>query len=338
VRADVLIVGQGLAGTWLAWECERAGISFAIADRGDAAGSTAVAAGILNPITGRRFVKSWRVDTLLPAARTAYREFEATLGVPLWHELRVRRLFADEEERRIFADKKPEALAPFVGAIDEDGFWIEGAARVDLLGMLKAVKERWQAQGRWIERLVDVEAEAANYEWVIDCSGWTAARSEKWRFVPWEFSTGEAIEIAIKGLDPEVAFNRRHWLLPIRQDVAWVGATHEPGRLNLNRDRTNRTREILEASARAMTTRPFRVKSLCGGVRVALPDRRPVAGIHPEKVRMGIVNGLGAKGALWAPMLARQWIDYLGQAVRFDPEVAIDRFVSGQSTEGLSHE
>jgi glycine/D-amino acid oxidase-like deaminating enzyme len=30
-EADVLIVGQGIAGTLLAWECERAGIPFRLA-------------------------------------------------------------------------------------------------------------------------------------------------------------------------------------------------------------------------------------------------------------------------------------------------------------------
>jgi glycine/D-amino acid oxidase-like deaminating enzyme len=74
MRADILIVGQGLAGTLLAWECERAGIAFAVADCGHAAAATSAAAGIVNPITGRRLVKSWRIDDQLPLARAEYRD------------------------------------------------------------------------------------------------------------------------------------------------------------------------------------------------------------------------------------------------------------------------
>ena len=71
MRADFLIVGQGLAGTLLAWECERVGCSFAIADAGHATASSGVAAGMINPITGRRLVKSWEIDGRLPVARAA---------------------------------------------------------------------------------------------------------------------------------------------------------------------------------------------------------------------------------------------------------------------------
>src|SRR5262245_20876558 len=106
MRPALLIVGQGLAGTLLAWELERAGIPFAIMDRGHAGATTAAAAGLINPITGRRLVKSWRVDALLPVARESYRELEAALGVALWHGVRVRRLFADAREREIFAEKQ----------------------------------------------------------------------------------------------------------------------------------------------------------------------------------------------------------------------------------------
>ena len=70
--ADFLIVGQGLAGTLLAWEFERAGFSFAIADAGHGRAASGVAAGIINPITGRRLVKSWRIDARLAGARAEW--------------------------------------------------------------------------------------------------------------------------------------------------------------------------------------------------------------------------------------------------------------------------
>ena len=105
MRPDILIVGQGLAGTMLGWELERAGISFVIADSGHASAATSAAAGIINPITGRRLVKSWRIETLLPEARAVYHDFEAELGVTLWRDMRVRRLFGDDRERAVFVAK-----------------------------------------------------------------------------------------------------------------------------------------------------------------------------------------------------------------------------------------
>lgn len=326
----ILIVGQGIAGTMLGWEFERAGIEFAIADTGHAGAASRVAAGIINPITGQRLVQSWRVETLLPAARTRYRAIEAELGVPVWREMRVRRLFANERERAVFAEKKARGeLAPFAGEADEAGFWIEGAARVDFPALLAASRERWERQGRWVregrEGREGGEVAAERCDLTIDCTGVAMARGRAFGFVPWEFSKGEMLEIAVEGLAADVILNRRQWVVPIDATTAWVGATHEPGVVEAQP--TENARTLLEGAARELLGgRAFAVTRQRAGVRVNLPDKRPVAGRHPEHARLGLINGLAAKGALWAPMLARQWVNHLTEGVTFEPEVTVGRF------------
>lgn len=327
MRADLLIVGQGLAGTLLAWECERAGIVFAISDRGHATAATMAAAGIVNPITGRRLVKSWRIEALLPAARAVYRELEQALGVSLWREMRVRRLFADERERAVLAKKQAGGeLAPFVEASDESGCWIREAARVDLAMLLAAARARWKAAGRLRVEETDLREAAARHELVIDCTG-AAGRvgGGGFPFVPWEFSKGEVLEIAVDGLAPEVVLNRRHWVAPVGEGRAWVGATHEPGVRDAGP--SGAARAMLERSARDLLGgRPWVVTNQWSGVRLNLPDKRPVAGRHPEDPRLGLSSGLAAKGVLWAPLLARQWVNHLTEGVPFDAEIDVRRF------------
>src|SRR5688572_5509662 len=148
MSSGIVIVGQGLAGTMLAWEFERAGIPFRIMDGGHALAATRVAAGIINPITGQRIVKSWKIESLLPVAREAYRAFEQELGVPLWREMRVRRLYLNDAERRVLAEKQARGeLADYAGANDGEGFWIEGAAHVDVGTMIAAARARWRVAG-----------------------------------------------------------------------------------------------------------------------------------------------------------------------------------------------
>ncbi len=347
MRPDILIVGQGLAGTLLAWELERAGIAFAITDD-DARGGTAsrVAAGIINPITGRRLVKSWGVDAFLPAARATFRELEAEFGVAIWRELRVRRLLADERERRIFSDKRARGeLAPFAGEADEAGCWIEGAARVDLAALLDAARDRWRAQGRWRATAAVIADEAVHHALVIDCTGLAGAcsidstgsrpaRAGAFDFVPWEFSKGEILTLAVDGLAPDVVLNHGHWVLPLTPGMAVVGATHEPGVIDTRP--TAAARAGLEASARALLARSFAVTGHAAGVRVNLPDKRPVAGRHPGNARLGVFNGLGAKGALVAPAVARQWAQHLATGAPFDAAVDVARIFAGHSSQASS--
>lgn len=337
MRADFLIVGQGLAGTLLAWACERAGFSFAIADAGHATASSGVAAGIINPITGRRLVKSWEIDGRLPVARAAYRELEVALGVPLWREMRVRRIFSDERERRVLADKRARGeLGVFAGPATEadDGFWIEGAARVDLPALLAAARERWRAMGRLRTGVTDVAAELARHDLVIDCTGVAGARGGAFGFVPWEYSKGETLTLAVGGLAPEVILNRGHWVLPVSPGVAWIGATHQPGAIDAVP--TAAARDALEASARALLAgRAFAVTGQMAGVRVNLPDKHPVVGRHPAMARLGVFNGLGSKGALHAPALARQWVNHVTEGGPFDAKVDVARFFACPSSQAL---
>lgn len=325
MNADILIVGQGLAGTMLGWELERAGLPFVIADAGHAQSASLAAVGIINPVTGRRIAKSWRVDTMLPIARESYLALEADLGVPLWRELRVRRLYLDEGERRMLAEEQARgALPDYARATDSEGFWIEGAARVDVAALIGATRERWRQRGVLREERVDLAAARSAHELVIDCRGTGEGTFD---FVRWQYSKGECLTIEIGGLAPDVMVNRGHWLLPLGNGLAHVGATHAPSR----RDTvlTAEARAALEASVRAMSERNFAVTNQGAGVRVYVADKKPVAGRHPADARLGILSGLGGKGALFAPAIARMWAEHLVHGAEFDREVDVARLWRG---------
>ncbi len=332
MRPDILILGQGLAGTLLAWELEQAGIAFELLDPGHAAAASSAAAGIVNPVTGRRLVKSWRIETLGPAARATYRALEEALGLPLWRDLRVWRRFADESERTTWSRRMARGdLGPYAGAATPDGFWIESAARVDFGALLAGARRRWRAAGRLREAAQlpsDLARTCERHALVIDCTGQAAAEGGAFGFVPWEFSQGEVLEVAVDGLDPGVVLNRRQWVVPVGPGTAWVGATHVPG--GRTAQPTAAARAVLADAARDLlgARTPFVITGQRAGVRVNVPDRRPVAGRHPERPRLGLINGLGGKGALWAPLLARQWVRHLAAGEAFDPEIAVSRFAA----------
>jgi glycine oxidase len=324
MQPEVLIVGQGLAGTLLGWELARAGIPFHVAAAGPA-GASRAAAGIINPITGRRLVKAWGIDFLLPAARDVFAELGATAGRSFWQEFRVRRLFADAGERDVWAAKSTRGeLAPHAGAADEMGFWIEGAARVDVQALLEWARAEWTAQGRLLAGPADPVAARRRYGLVIDCTGLPAARSGPFAALPWSFDRGEMLELAVPGLEEGVILNRRHWLLPVGPGTAWFGATHAPGETAA--EPTASARRALEAAAQALLDRPFTVTGQRCGVRVTAPDRRPVIGRHPGDPGLGLCNGLGAKGALFAPWLARQWREHIATGRAFEAATDLRRF------------
>jgi hypothetical protein len=94
---DYILVGQGLAGSLLSHFLIKKGKTVAFVDNNHRGASSAVAAGIINPITGRNFVKSWRTDELQPLAFSTYDELSALLGVQIFYPINVAVLFREIE-------------------------------------------------------------------------------------------------------------------------------------------------------------------------------------------------------------------------------------------------
>ena len=96
---DYIIVGQGLAGTLLDHFLNKAGQRVLVIDQFYERAASQVAAGLINPVTGRRYVKSWKIDELLPFAKQTYQDFEEELSLSIYTERNIiRSLFNHREE------------------------------------------------------------------------------------------------------------------------------------------------------------------------------------------------------------------------------------------------
>src|SRR3954462_11474048 len=74
MNVDYLIIGQGLCGTFLSYYLTDAEKKVLVIDTSTLFSASKVASGIINPVTGRRIVRTWRIEELLPFAWNAYKE------------------------------------------------------------------------------------------------------------------------------------------------------------------------------------------------------------------------------------------------------------------------
>jgi len=70
IEYDYLVIGQGLAGSAIALQLLKRNRKFMVLDQPHQNNSSAVAAGIFNPITGKKWVKTWLAEQLFPYMRT----------------------------------------------------------------------------------------------------------------------------------------------------------------------------------------------------------------------------------------------------------------------------
>lgn len=318
------IVGQGLAGALLAWECERAGIDFRVFAPPSLPAASKVAAGIINPITGRRVVKSWRVDELLPIAVTTYRQLEEELGEQILFPTRVRRIYRDARERWIAEAKQVRGeLTPYVREMDADGFWIESACYVNTRLLTDRLEERWVSVGK-LHRDLSHEEGADPTTPTVWCIGAGELILRRFGFVPLRAAKGEILRIRSNRVPPGGILNDGHWCLPVGKGEARIGATFELDRSDV--EPTPGACAVLTDAARRLLGADCEILRQEAGVRVVTPDKHPIAGRHPNVPRCGVINGLGSKGALLAPWLAQQWTKHLKTGAPFDRAIDVRRF------------
>lgn len=108
MQTDVLIIGQGICGTFLSWWLEQAGVSFMVIDEQRPLTASKAAAGLINPVTGRRLVTTWMIDELLPFAQTAYRQIGDDLGISCMKQVGVVDFFPTAQMRLAFLKRCEE--------------------------------------------------------------------------------------------------------------------------------------------------------------------------------------------------------------------------------------
>jgi len=165
---DEIIIGQGLAGTTLAWQLLERRRRVLVVDRAEAGTSSRLAAGLITPITGQRLTVSWRCRELLDHAVGFYREIETRTGAKLLHADGALRFWQNEREAQVFArrlEEEPEfaALVEQLSEIPDGviapqgGFALPAAARLNVPLFLDVSRDELQRRDAYVEADVDLK-------------------------------------------------------------------------------------------------------------------------------------------------------------------------------------
>ena len=119
MEIDFLIIGQGLAGSALAYRLIQEGKKVVLLDQPERNQSSQVAAGLFNPVTGRKMVKTWKGELLFPAIVPFYQELEEVTGKKFLTLQPIYRPFLSiEEQNEWMGHSSDPAIQPFVQKIE----------------------------------------------------------------------------------------------------------------------------------------------------------------------------------------------------------------------------
>lgn len=326
-----MIIGQGLAGTTLAWRLLQRGHEVLVIDRGGGESCSRVAAGLINPITGRYLSKSWRIDEMLPVAWEFYREIERLTGCRFLHEMPVVRLFKSDNEveawekrranpdySRYFHPDPTPWLDPAVVECSLGGFATKQSGYLDTETYLNASRKAFIERGCFLlgDGVGKLQAESTIY-----CQGFEAQQNPLFDWVPFKSAKGEILNLEIEAaeLPRDRIYNRGVWLLPTAAGTFRTGSTYSWRPLDCVP--TQEARESIESRLGEWLRVPYRVIGQRAAVRPIINASKVLMGRHPARDDIAFFNGLGSKGVSNAPFFAGQLADHLCGKGMIDPEV-----------------
>ena len=318
----VTIHGCGLAGVLLGWRLWQRGISFQFeGERG--VGASRAAAGLVNPVTGKGMNVSWRLAEFLEEMGEFYLDAGSMLGRRYFHESSVLRVFTDEKEVKKFQSKQTE-LEPWLG----DVYSVLTDVRGGEFGGVEWLGGGWlNVRGFVDDSLAFFQEEslgAPGPEVDIFCEGSFGLQEGDFSYLPQRLAKGEILEVKVPGWHEERILNRRGWSIPIGNDCYRVGATYEWN--DLTNNPTEEGREKLEKLVKEFTDLPFEVQNHVAGVRPIVRNSEPVIGRHPSDEKKFVMNGLGSKGCLYGPRVARNLVEHLLDGVPLEAELDVKIF------------
>lgn len=319
------IIGQGLAGTCLAWHFWQRGIQFAIIDRGTG-GSSWVAAGMINPITGKNFEPSWRIGDFLPDALKFYAAVEKQLGLQLWYPFPILRLASSEKEWQKILSKldSPEVTPWQAKPVEPPTGWIgavelHGGGRVDTRAFLDVSREFFEKIGRYHRDEASFEQKQPHQIWCEGASGLIAGH-----LGPHRCAKGEILTVRAPEWDEtQIRIGAGGWLIPQGQGTFKVGSTYEWNQLDAQPTETGRIR--VEEIARKLGGASFETIVHEAGVRPILRRSQPLIGLIETNV--WIFNALGSKGSLYAPGIASRLLEWVTRNIEPEQDIHLNTFL-----------
>jgi glycine oxidase len=357
MEKDYILVGQGIAGSLLAAALLAAGKKVLMIDNAHSESSSVVAAGDMNPITGQRFVKTWKAEALRDAMIPMYASIgEMTDDALLFRERNVLRVLHNAKEHNDWHARTAwEAWQGFIGdmkTVDKTAFEAQfkgvfGIAeilqggKVDMQNVLNIIKafldksdslklEKFEYENMSIDNkhinytLYDKTPISANG--IIFCEGWQAIHNPYFNYLPFQVSKGEALVVRLPKIYKFGHFTVKNdiTISHLNDDLYWIGATNSFEFVTSKN--TEDARIALIKRLENAINLPFEIVEHRAGIRPTVKDRRPLVGQHPQHKNLYIFNGLGTKGASLAPYLVNVFMDFILKNAPLEADIDIVRY------------
>lgn len=341
---DYLVVGFGLAGLSFTETAMQNGKSCLVIDS-ELNYSSRVAPGLYNPVILKRFSVAWKSLEQLDLIDSFYQNLENRLEKKIYHPLPIyRKLFSVEEQNNWFVAADKPLLSSFLSTqlrtqkinhIDSpyDFGEVLHSGFLDINSLLDSYIENLKSKSAYRKEVFDyfylnqlsegVEYKGIHAKHIVFCEGYGAVNNPYFNYLPLEGSKGEVLLIHAPELDLSVILKTGIFIMPVGNHYYKVGSTyHFDDKTVLPTEEAKN--ELLEKLQEVINC-PFQLIEHNAGIRPTTRDRRPLVGVHPKYKDMYILNGLGTRGVMIGPYVAKHLYDFIENQTELPLDMDIKR-------------
>lgn len=347
MKYDYLILGQGLAGSILAYQLLKRGKTIVIIDERKPSTSSTVAAGLANPFTGPKMVKSWKVEQLFSYLKPFYTELEKVTKAHFFSERTIYRPFGSIKELNNWEGRSTQsgyqkfikkicsktAHSSYVndpfGGVEISGFVLNVPAFIDTMYHYLSEKCLYLDE-RFDEETLEISDSGIKYDEIsasklVYCSGYQIQTSKFFGWIPIAPVKGEILHLKMKHKF-ETIYNKSCFIIPQGNGIYKAGSTYD--RNDLSDKPTEHGKNEITKKLNALLKVKYEIVKHEAGIRPGTMTRRPLIGFHPVHKCMSVFNGLGTKGVSLAPLFSDQLAKCLEEGNNLDEEVDIKKYYS----------
>jgi glycine/D-amino acid oxidase-like deaminating enzyme len=344
---DYLIVGSGLAGIAFAETALQNQKKIFVIDT-DLQNSSQIAGGLYNPVILKRFSIVWEAQKQLLLSHAFYKSLETKLNCKLDFKIPIlRKFYSIEEQNNWFIASDKEGLSPFLSTkliirkynhIDSpyDYGEVKKTGFVDVALLLERYKAYLIENDIYMDEsfdysLLKMEIDGIEYKkikakHIIFAEGFGMHNNPFFNELPLDGTKGEILIIKAPQLDLDVIINTSVFILPLGNDLYKVGATYNWS--DKSNTPTEEGKQELIDRLKEIITCDFEIISHFAGVRPTVKDRKPLIGTHNQYLNLHILNGLGTRGVILGPTMAKALFEKIELGIALDPTVDIKRFAN----------
>ena len=345
MKVDYIVVGLGLAGLAFVEELENAGKSYLVFED-DSQTSSLVAGGVYNPVILKRFTPVWKGNEQLQVALPFYQKLEKKLQQQFDIKFNTKKVFKSiEDQNNWFAASDKPLLSEYMnpkisnekheGVLADFGFGeLIGTGRIDTLKLVNAYRDYLVEVSKIYFEEFDynsiefkekyIQYQEIKTQRIVFCEGFGIKKNPFFKDLPLKEAKGELITIHAPELAINFLLKSTVFVLPLGNHHYKVGATFNWKDKTSNPSEEGKI-ELIEKLKKVLSV-PYTIVEQTAGIRPTVKDRRPLVGLHSKQTRLAVLNGLGTRGVMIAPTVAKNLFNHMEKGEALDVEIDVKRF------------